>query len=180
MSTKLAKEKRIFNIVLFKPQIPPNTGNIARLCVCCKCKLHLIGPLGFSIDDKNVKRAGLDFWNLLDYEYYPDVSSFVEKNENPERIFLITKFGQKVYWDHQYKKNDYLIFGQETKGLTDFIRDKYSTLDQRLFIPMPGTSRSINLSNSVAIVIYEGLRQLNFKSGSFNFNRFAEKGNDKK
>jgi len=167
MSATLSQQDLLYNIILYRPQIPPNTGNIARLAVGTNCRLHLIGPLGFSLDDKSVRRAGLDFWDLLDYRFYPDFDTFLNDNHDPKRIFLITKFGKKSCWEHDFQKYDYFLFGRETKGLSESIMKKYSFYDQKLFIPMPGPSRSINLSNSVSIVIYEGLRQLGITDNFF-------------
>ena len=110
--------------------------------------------------EQSLKRAGLDFWEFLDFHYYDDFTQFLNLNNNPARLYLITKFGKTNYINHSFKKDDYFLFGRETKGLPDTIHKKYPQDNQALYIPMPGISRSINLSNSVAIIIYEGLRQL--------------------
>jgi tRNA (cytidine/uridine-2'-O-)-methyltransferase len=145
-----------FNIVLYRPEIPPNTGNIARLCVGGRSNLHLIGRLGFKLDNKSLKRAGLDYWDKLRVYYYRNFNEFLEKI-NKGNIWLITKFGKKKYTDVNLKLNDYFIFGRETKGLPEDIHNLF--WDNRLYIPMSDDVRSINLSNSVAIVLYEAIRQ---------------------
>lgn len=146
-----------FNIVLYRPLIPPNTGNIARLCVGAECRLHLIGKLGFDIDDRSVKRAGLDYWENLDMKYYENLDEFLNIHHN-KNIWLVTKFGEKKYTEVNYKIGDFIIFGQETKGLPKSLHNQYP--DKRLSIPMNSNNvRSINLSNSVAIVLYEAVRQ---------------------
>ena len=151
------------NIVLYQPEIPANTGNIARTCVGTNTRLHLIRPLGFSIDDKQVKRAGLDYWKDLDLVVWDSFDEFLEATSD-KNYFLITKFGQKTYSDFDFsnKNNEeiYFIFGRETKGLPKEFREKYS--DKALRIPMSENVRSLNLSNTAALIIYEALRQQNF------------------
>lgn len=153
------------NIVLYQPEIPANTGNIARTCVGTNTRLHLIRPLGFSIDDKQVKRAGLDYWKDLDLVVWDSFEEFLENTED-KHYYLITKFGEKNYSDFDFSnKNDeeiYFIFGRETKGLPKEFREKYN--NQCLRIPMSDKVRSLNLSNTVALIIYEALRQQNFSS----------------
>ncbi|MDO4813888.1 MAG: tRNA (uridine(34)/cytosine(34)/5-carboxymethylaminomethyluridine(34)-2'-O)-methyltransferase TrmL [Gemella sp.] len=153
------------NIVLFQPEIPANTGNIARTCVGTNTRLHLIKPLGFSIDDKHLKRAGLDYWNDLDLVVWESMDDFL-KNTQDKNYFLITKFGKQNYTDFDFSNpNDeeiYFIFGRETKGLPEEFREKYK--DQALRIPMTDKVRSLNLSNTAAMIIYEALRQQNFKN----------------
>ena len=147
------------NIVLYQPEIPANTGNIARTCVGTNTRLHLIRPLGFSIDDKQVKRAGLDYWKDLDLVVWDSFEEFLKNTED-------TKFGEKNYSDFDFSnKNDeeiYFIFGRETKGLPKEFREKYN--NQCLRIPMSDKVRSLNLSNTAALIIYEALRQQNFSS----------------
>lgn len=147
------------NIVLYQPEIPPNTGNIARTCALTGLKLHLIKPLGFHIDDKSVKRAGLDYWHLLDLEVHDSLEAFLEKYGN-EDIYLSTTKATKFHWDVEYKKNCFIIFGKETAGLPDDLHEKYK--EKEIKIPMLSHKdvRSLNLSNSVAIIAYEALRQL--------------------
>lgn len=149
------------NIVLFQPEIPPNTGNIARTCAITGVKLHLIKPLGFSIDDKAVKRAGLDYWHLLDLEVHESIEAFLDKYGKCDLHFSSTK-GAKLYSDVEYKEDSYIVFGRETSGLPKDIYEKYNK--QMITIPMSEKEgvRSLNLSNAVAIVAYEALRQLNF------------------
>ncbi len=148
-----------FNIVLINPDIPQNTGNIARTCAVTGARLHLVKPLGFSIDNRYLKRAGLDYWDELDVTVYENTDEFFEKNKNANFYFFTTK-GSRNYCDVEYKDNDFLVFGRETKGLDEsLLKDNY---DRALRIPMRGKLRSLNLSNSVAIAIYEALRQCDF------------------
>ncbi len=147
---------KYFNIVLYRPEIPPNTGNIARLCVGSRCKLHLIGRLGFKLDEKSLRRAGLDYWDRLEMYHYKNFNEFSNKIDN-DRIWLISKFGEKKYTDVRYNLGDYFLFGRETKGLPEEIHKLYP--NKRLYIPMSNDVRSINLSNSVAIILYEAIRQ---------------------
>ncbi len=149
------------NIVLYQPEIPQNTGNIARTCAITGSKLHLIKPLGFSIDDKHLKRAGLDYWHLLDVHIYENADEFFSKH--PEGDFYIsTTKGSKVYTEMKYEDECFIIFGKETAGLPKEIHERFK--DKGIKIPMIANSdaRSLNLSNSVNIVVYEILRQLNF------------------
>ena len=146
-----------FNIVLFEPEIPQNTGTIGRLAVSTGCKLHLIEPLGFSLEDKYLKRAGLDYWEHLTPSIYPDWQTFIEK-EQPERMFFISTHGEKSFFDAEFKPGDYLIFGKESAGLPKEFYASYK--DNMWLIPMPGEfSRSLNLANSVSIALYEAMRQ---------------------
>lgn len=151
------------NIVLVEPEIPQNTGNIARTCAATGGKLHLVHPLGFSISEKEVKRAGLDYWDKVDIEEHESFEKFLEKyNPDNNNMFFLTTKGKKVYSDVEYSKMDevFILFGKETKGLPEDILLKY--FDNAVRIPMRETLRSLNLSNSVAIVVYEILRQVNF------------------
>jgi tRNA (cytidine/uridine-2'-O-)-methyltransferase len=151
----------MLNIVLYEPEIPQNTGNIARTCALTGTKLHLIEPLGFSMSDKAVKRAGLDYWNLVDISVYLDFEDFLKKNGNP-RPYLLTTHATTKYTEIEFKDNDYLMFGRETAGLPDEIHERY--YDRRFRIPMRDNpqARSLNLANSVNIVLYEALRQNHF------------------
>ena len=149
----------MFNIVLVEPEIPANTGNIARTCAVTGCSLHLVEPLGFSIDDKHLKRAGLDYWHLLDVHVYKSLDDFLEKT-NPELYFLATTKGMHCYTKIYYPPGAYLIFGKETKGLPENLLRKYS--DKCFRLPMKEEARSLNLSNSVAVMVYEALRQHDF------------------
>ena len=147
------------NIVLVEPEIPPNTGNVARLCAVTGASLHLVKPLGFSIDDKQLKRAGLDYWNLLDISIYENFAEFEEKNPVGPRYLATTK-GGRTHTDINYEQGGYLLFGKETKGLAPEILARYP--DTTLRLPMRTEARSLNLSNSVAVVVYEALRQWGF------------------
>lgn len=147
------------NIVLVEPEIPQNTGNIARTCAVTDSKLHLVRPLGFSTSDKYLKRAGLDYWDKLDINYYDDLDDFFSKNENGRFFFATTKAANS-YSDFDYRPEDYFLFGKETAGLPeDLLEDNLSNC---IRIPMKNKLRSLNLSNSVSIIIYEALRQNNF------------------
>ncbi|NEU03788.1 tRNA (cytidine(34)-2'-O)-methyltransferase [Clostridium senegalense] len=149
------------NIVLFQPEIPQNTGNIGRTCVLTDCKLHLIKPLGFSLDEKSLKRAGLDYWPLLDIEIHESYEALREKYNNGNFYFCTTK-ATKFYTDAQLKQGDFLVFGRESSGLPDYIRNENK--DNLIRVPMvETTTRSLNLSNTVAVIAYEGLRQIGFK-----------------
>lgn len=146
-------------IALFEPEIPPNTGNIARLCVNADVPLCIIGKPAFDMSEKAVRRAGLDYWQDLDLHLYSDYDSFLaEKQQKAQRIFLISKFGKTAYWDNRFQADDVLVFGKETSGLPEEIREAHPK-ERILSIPMAAKSRSINLSNAVAIVLYEALRQ---------------------
>ena len=147
------------NIVLFQPEIPQNTGNIARTCAATGCSLHLIRPLGFKIDDSKLKRAGLDYWHLLDITYYDGLDDFFEKHPDAE-IFCFSTKSPRSYTDIVYHDGAYLFFGPETRGLPeDFLRENY---ERCVRIPMLGGLRSLNLSNSVAVAVYEVFRQRGF------------------
>lgn len=151
----------MFNVVLIEPEIPQNTGNIVRSCAATGSKLHLIEPLGFSLEDKYLKRAGLDYWPFTEIKIYKNIQEFYEQNTNYERMFYSTTKGQKVYSEIEYQDGDYLIFGKETAGIDeDILHDNY---DRAIRIPMIGDIRSLNLANSVAIVLFEALRQTDFE-----------------
>jgi len=148
-----------FNIVLIEPEIPQNTGNIVRTCAATGSKLHLIRPLGFEISDKYLKRAGLDYWQYADIKYYDSFKELTDRAAGGKFYFSSTK-AQKVYSDVTYPDGCYIVFGKETKGIDErILKDNYSDC---IRIPMMGTSRSLNLSNSVAVVLYEALRQNGF------------------
>jgi tRNA (cytidine/uridine-2'-O-)-methyltransferase len=148
--------KANFNIVLTRPEIPQNTGNIGRLCVSTGTRLHLIKPLGFSLDDNYVKRAGLDYWQHLDLETYESWNDFAEKNKDAEFYFFSTK-AEKLFWDCPYEKDSFLIFGNESSGLPIEFYDIYK--DKMYKMPMQGKfCRSLNLANTAAIALFEGLR----------------------
>lgn len=150
----------MLDIVLYEPEIAPNTGNIIRLCANSGYRLHLIEPLGFSLDEKKVRRAGLDYGELAHVQIHPNLDSYINKLR-PERIFPCTTKGSQRHSDIRYSINDALLFGPETRGLPERVRQRFPT-EQWLRIPMLPESRSINLSNSVAIILYESWRQLGF------------------
>lgn len=147
------------HIVLLEPEIPQNAGNIARTCAVTNSVLHLIKPLGFSVDDKYLKRAGLDYWKLLDIRYYENFQDFVEKNQGI-RLWMATTKAKHVYSDVTFEENDFVMFGRESAGIPEEILMAHEANTIR--IPMLAEARSLNLSNSVAIVIYEALRQQGF------------------
>lgn len=147
------------NIVLLEPEIPANTGNIGRTCVATGTKLHLIKPLGFLVDDKSLKRCGLDYWDKLDVYYYENFEDFLKKNNNPT-IFMGTTKAKKNYTEVKYDKDCFIMFGKESKGIPEDILLKNKQTCIR--IPMLSEYRSLNLSNAVAVVLYEALRQNNF------------------
>lgn len=150
----------MFQIVLFEPEIPPNTGNIIRLCANTGCQLHLIEPLGFSMEEKALRRAGLDYHEFANIRIWPDYETFL-REEAPERLFALSTKGTHGYSDVTFKAGDYLMFGPETRGLPADVREALPK-DQVLRLPMLPDSRSLNLSNTVAIMVYEAWRQNGF------------------
>ena len=149
----------MINIVLYEPEIPFNTGNIGRTCVATGSRLHLIKPLGFSLDAKEIKRAGLDYWPRLDYKVYENFQDFLEQNSNP-KIWMATTKAHKVYSDVNYGPDDYIMFGPESRGIPEEIL--VSREEECVRLPMLAEERSINLCNSVSIFLYEALRQNDF------------------
>lgn len=149
----------MLNIVLHEPEMPANTGNIGRTCVATDTVLHLIEPLGFQINDKMLKRAGLDYWDKLDVRVYNDFDDFIAKNPNA-KIYMATTKAARSYTDVTYEDDCYIMFGKESAGIPESILKNYQ--DTSVRIPMWGEIRSLNLSNAVAIVLYEALRQNNF------------------
>ena len=149
----------MLNIVLHEPEMPANTGNIGRTCVAAGARLHLIEPLGFQINEKQLKRAGLDYWDKLDVTIYDDFNDFLEKNPGA-KIYMATTKSEQKYTDVNYEEDAYIMFGKESAGIPEDILVKNQETCVR--IPMIGDIRSLNLSNSVAIVLYEALRQNNF------------------
>ena len=147
------------NIVLYEPEIPANTGNIGRTCVATGTRLHLIEPLGFLLNEKSIKRAGMDYWEHLDVTRYIDYEDFLEKNPGA-RIFMATTKARKLYTEVTYGPEDYIMFGKESAGIPEEILVDYE--DTAIRIPMNPDIRSLNLSNSASIVLYEALRQQNF------------------
>ncbi len=149
----------MLNIVLLEPEIPANTGNIGRTCVAAGARLHLIEPLGFRLGEKEIKRAGLDYWDKLDVTVYADFEDFKSKNPGA-KLYMATTKAQHVYSDVTFDENAYIVFGKESAGIPEEILLDYK--ETAIRIPMIGEIRSLNLSNSVAIVLYEALRQHNF------------------
>ena len=149
----------MLNIVLLEPEIPANTGNIGRTCVAAGARLHLIEPMGFQINEKQVKRAGLDYWDKLDYTIYDSFPDFLEKNPGA-KIYMATTKAKHVYSDVKFEEDCYIMFGKESAGIPEEILIQHP--DECIRIPMIGDTRSLNLSNSAAIVLYEALRQNNF------------------
>ena len=147
-----------FNIVLVEPEIPQNTGNIARTCAATGSRLHLIEPLGFKIDDRKLKRAGLDYWHLLDITYYKNLDDFFAKNQG--NFYYFTTKAPRHYGQVTYQDGDYLVFGKETKGLPEELLK--ANPDTCVRLPMISDARSLNLSNSVCVGVYEALRQTDF------------------
>jgi tRNA (cytidine/uridine-2'-O-)-methyltransferase len=150
----------MLNIVLHEPEMPANTGNIGRTCVAAGVKLHLIEPLGFQINEKQLKRAGLDYWDKLDVTIYDDFNDFLEKNKGA-KIYMATTKSKQKYTDVSYEEDAYIMFGKESAGIPEEILLDYK--DTAIRIPMYPEIRSLNLSNSVAIVLYEALRQHDFR-----------------
>ena len=151
----------MFHIVLFEPEIPANTGNIIRLCANTGSELHLIRPLGFDMDDKKLRRAGLDYHEFAPVQEYDSLDEFIEKVK-PNRIFGISTKGQKYVHDIHYEQGDAFLFGPETRGLPEDVREGLGQ-ENVLRIPMQPTNRSLNLSNAVSLMVYEAWRQLEFK-----------------
>lgn len=152
----------MFNIVLIEPEIPQNTGNIVRTCAATGCRLHLVRPLGFEVSDKYLKRAGLDYWHFVDIQFYDSIEEILEANQGANFYFFSTK-AQKTHSDISYRAGDFLVFGKETRGLDENLLAAH--YENCVRIPMIGEIRSLNLSNSVAIAVYEAWRQCNYVSG---------------
>lgn len=148
----------MFNVVLIEPEIPPNTGNIARLCLATRSRLHLVKPLGFSVDDRRLRRAGMDYWHQVDVQYWKSLAEFETATQPPVRRFLLTTKSERRYWDAKFREGDYLVFGRETKGLPEYFLLAHA--DNCLTIPMAPEARSLNLATAVAVVLFEGVRQL--------------------
>ena len=155
----------MFNLVLVQPEIPPNTGNIIRLCANTGAQLHLIKPLGFPLDDARMRRAGLDYHEFSDLKVYEDWNDFIE-HAQPEatRMFALTTKGSHVLSETTFHAGDWFVFGSETRGLPDHVRD-FFPMPQRIRLPMMPNNRSLNLSNTAAIIVYEAWRQCGFAGG---------------
>ena len=146
----------MFNVVLIEPEIAPNTGNIGRLCLATQSTLHLVKPLGFSLDDRQLKRAGLDYWNELNVRLWDSFDDLQRAQSSETRYFFLTTKAKRAYYDVKFQEDDFLVFGRETKGLPESLLA--SNIDDCITIPMHGT-RSLNLATAVAIVLFEAVRQ---------------------
>lgn len=155
----IIRKKPTLNIVLVMPEIPQNTGNIARTCAAIGAALHLVKPMGFEISDKNLKRAGLDYWNLLDVYFYENLENFFSRTKGATYYYATTK-APKIYSDVSFREGDYILFGRETKGLPEELLKEHT--ERCIRIPMVSAARSLNLGNSAAVIAYEAMRQLNF------------------
>jgi tRNA (cytidine/uridine-2'-O-)-methyltransferase len=150
----------MFHVVLYRPEIPPNTGNLMRLCVNTGCRLHLIHPLGFTLDDARLRRAGLDYKEYADVTQHSDFDAFLDA-VSPERVFAFSQHGEQVYVDARFRRGDVLLFGPESVGLPDDVMH-HRRVTQRLRIPIAPGGRSLNLANAAAIAVYEAWRQQGF------------------
>ncbi len=146
----------VFNVVLIEPEIPPNTGNIGRLCLATRSRLHLVKPLGFSLDDRQLKRAGLDYWDEVDVHLWDSFAQLQSKQTSNTRYFFLTTKTLRAYYDVTFRQDDFLVFGRETKGLPENLLA--ANIDNCITIPMHG-ARSLNLATAVAIVLFEAVRQ---------------------
>ena len=153
----------MFNVVLVEPEIPPNTGNVARLCLATQSTLHLIKPLGFSIDDKQLKRAGLDYWKDVDLRVWESFEELQRGQDFGVRFFFLTTKTSRAYYEQSFRRGDFLVFGRETKGLPESLLA--ARADECITIPMHGT-RSLNLATAVGIVLFEAMRQQSISPGS--------------
>ena len=160
----------MINIVLIEPEIPQNTGNIARTCAAVGARLHLVEPMGFKVDNAKLKRAGLDYWHFLDITYYKDTGDFLQRNAG-EHLFFFTTKAAKLYTEADYAGDPFLIFGKETAGISEEILK--NNLESCVRIPMRDNLRSLNLSNAAAIAVYEALRQQDFAGLKFG-GKFAD------
>ncbi len=148
----------LFRVTLIEPEIPQNTGNIGRTCVGTRSELHIVGKTGFDITDKNLKRAGLDYWQHLTWTHHPDLETWQKKVEDPKRVFYFSTKAKKTFYDVDFQQGDWLVFGKETKGLDeDILRQNQ---DQMVMIPILGPIRSLNVATAVTVVLYEAIRQL--------------------
>jgi len=157
MSEK-TRTRAAINVVLVEPEIPPNTGNVARLCAATNTPLHLVHPLGFKTDDKSLKRAGLDYWKWVEIHHHPNIDSFLLSLSQEDNIILFTKKAEKIYTQAPYSAGCYLLFGKETQGLPQPLLDNYS--DRCYKLPIWGNVRSLNLATAVGIAVYEAYRQI--------------------
>jgi tRNA (cytidine/uridine-2'-O-)-methyltransferase len=148
----------MLNVVLVAPEIPPNTGNVGRLCLATGARLHLVKPLGFSIDDRALRRAGLDYWREVDVKLWDSLEELFSAAGPDARFIFLTTKTKRAYWDEQFRDGDYLVFGRETKGLPEPLLA--ARAESCVTIPMPGSTRSLNLATAAGIVLYEAVRQL--------------------
>ncbi|MFK8137806.1 MAG: tRNA (cytidine(34)-2'-O)-methyltransferase [Bdellovibrionales bacterium] len=156
------EQKKLFNVCLVEPEIPNNTGNIGRTCVGMRSSLHLIGKLGFEINEKRLRRAGLDYWPELNWTQNPCFDEWLAGVPDKKRMFLFTTKAEKSFYDVAFQPGDYLVFGKETKGLEAKFRESFP--EQCVKLPMPGAVRSFNLANTVAVALFEAYRQVKSKS----------------
>lgn len=148
----------MLNIVLVEPEIPPNTGSVGRLCLATGARLHLVKPLGFSLDDRALRRAGLDYWREVDVRVWDSLDAVFASKKSGAHFFFLTTKAKRAYWDARFADGDFLVFGRETKGLPEPLLE--ARRDDCLTIPMPGSTRSLNLATAVGIVLYEAVRQM--------------------
>ncbi|MGC1480101.1 MAG: tRNA (cytidine(34)-2'-O)-methyltransferase [Chthoniobacterales bacterium] len=148
----------MLHVVLIEPEIPPNTGNIARLCLAAGARLHLVEPLGFSLDDKSLRRAGMDYWHLCDVHRWTSFPALTAAAEPDSRYFYLTTKAERSYWDESFRNGDHLVFGRETRGLPETLLAENA--DACLTIPMQPNARSLNLATATGLVLYEAKRQL--------------------
>jgi len=153
----LGPSRSMLHVVLVEPEIPPNTGNIARLCLAASARLHLVGPLGFSLDEKYLKRAGMDYWDKCDVRQWDSLEA-LQAESGAARFFYFTTKTPRAYWTEQFRDGDYLVFGRETKGLPESLLE--ANAERCLTIPMSSEARSLNLATAAGIVLYEAVRQL--------------------
>ena len=149
-----------FNIVLVEPEIPQNAGNIVRTCACTGSKLHMVKPLGFEVSDKYLKRAGLDYWHFVEIRFYDSIEELMAEHYKGDNFYFFSTKAKLIHSDAKYKDGDFLVFGKETKGLPETLLEKH--YDECVRLPMNDETRSLNLSNSVCVGVYEALRQMNY------------------
>jgi tRNA (cytidine/uridine-2'-O-)-methyltransferase len=151
----------MLNVVLVEPEIPPNTGNVGRLCLATGARLHLVKPLGFSLDDRALRRAGLDYWREVDVKLWDSLEEIIAASMPPQRFHFLTTKVARPYWDARFEDGDFLVFGRETKGLPEPLLA--ARREECLTIPMPGSTRSLNLATAAGIVLYEAVRQISLR-----------------
>lgn len=154
----------MLNIVLVEPEIPPNTGNVGRLCLATGARLHLVRPLGFSLDDRALRRAGLDYWSEVDVTLWDSLETLRASQAEGSRFFFLTTKAARPYWNERFTDGDFLVFGRETKGLPEPLLA--ANREACMVIPMPGSTRSLNLATAVGVVLYEAVRQITLRAGA--------------